>query len=123
LCSCLLLLDLGFSGGALKHGPFALLDKGTPVILLIMDDQHQELMRVAGAEVLARGAHVIVITDKKSLAKDVAIEENTIVVPSNGPLSALLAVVPLQLLAYEIAVKKGINPDKPKNLAKVVREA
>lgn len=110
----------GFSGGALKHGPFALLDHGTPVILLILDDPHAELMRVAGAEVLARGAHTLVITDKKSLAKDIATEENTIVVPSNGPLSALLAVVPLQLLAYEMAVARGINPDKPKNLAKAV---
>jgi glucosamine--fructose-6-phosphate aminotransferase (isomerizing) len=110
----------GFSGGALKHGPFALLEPGTPVILIILDDQHQELMRVAGAEVLARGALTVVITDKRELARDIATEENTICIPSNGPLSALLGVVPLQLLAYEIAVRRGINPDKPKNLAKAV---
>lgn len=110
----------GYSGGALKHGPFALLETGTPVILLIMDDQHSELMRIAAAEVKARGAEVIIVTDKRSLANGLATEDNIITVPANGPLSALLAIIPLQLLAYELATKKGINPDKPRNLAKAV---
>lgn len=110
----------GYSGGALKHGPFALLDDGLPVILIILDDQHAELMRVAGAEVRARGARTIVITDKKSLARGIADEGDTIVVPSNGPLSALLTVIPLQLLAYEMAVLRGVDPDKPRHLAKAV---
>ena len=108
----------GYSGGALKHGPFALLDDGLPVVLLILDDLHAELMRVAGAEVRARGARTIVITDKKSLARGIADEADVIVVPSNGPLSALLTVIPLQLLAYEMAVLRGIDPDKPRHLAK-----
>jgi glucosamine--fructose-6-phosphate aminotransferase (isomerizing) len=108
----------GYSGGALKHGPFALLDKGTPVVMIILDDQHAELMRIAAQEVKARGAHNIIITDKKSLAEGVA--DDVIVVPSNGPMTALLAVVPLQLMAYEISRKKGINPDKPRHLAKAV---
>ena len=110
----------GYSGGALKHGPFALLDDGLPVVLLILDDQHAELMRVAGAEVKARGARTIVITDKKSLARGIADEGDVIVVPSNGPLSALLTVIPLQLLAYEMAVLRGVDPDKPRHLAKAV---
>ena len=110
----------GYSGGALKHGPFALLDDGLPVVLIILDDQHAELMRVAGAEVRARGARTIVITDKKSLARGIADEGDTIVVPSNGPLSALLTVIPLQLIAYEMAVLRGIDPDKPRHLAKAV---
>lgn len=108
----------GFSGGALKHGPFALLDKGTPVILMVLDDQHAELMRIAAAEVRARGARTIIITDKKSLGDGIA--DELITIPSNGPMTALLAVVPLQFLAYEIAIKKGFNPDKPRNLAKAV---
>lgn len=110
----------GFSGGALKHGPFALLEKDTPVVCIILNDQHAELMRIAATEVRARGAHTVIITDKKSLAEGLGDPEDVIVIPSNGPLSALLAVVPLQLLAYEMAIKRGINPDKPKNLAKAV---
>jgi len=110
----------GFSGGALKHGPFALLEDGTPVVCIIMNDNHAELMRIAAQEVRARGAKTIIITDKKCLADGLSEPEDTIVIPSNGPLSALLAVVPLQLIAYEMAVKKGINPDKPRNLAKAV---
>lgn len=111
----------GFSGGALKHGPFALLQQGTPVVCLVLNDQHAELMRIAAIETRARGAHTIVITDKPSLAEGLTSSpDDVIVIPSNGPLSALLAVVPLQLMAYEMAVKKGINPDKPKNLAKAV---
>lgn len=108
----------GFSGGALKHGPFALLEKGTPVVLLILNDQHAELMRIAAAEVRARDAYTIVITDKPSLANGVA--DEVINIPSNGPLTALLGVVPLQLLAYEISLARGINPDKPRHLAKAV---
>ena len=111
----------GFSGGALKHGPFALLQENTPVVCIVLNDQHADLMRIAAIETRARGAHTIVITDKKSLSDGlVSSPDDVIVIPHNGPLSALLAVVPLQLLAYEMAVKKGINPDKPKNLAKAV---
>lgn len=108
----------GYGGGALKHGPFALLDNDVPVILIIPDDQHAELMRIAAAQVKARGAYTLVITDKASLAKDISNE--CIVVPSNGPLTALLAVIPLQMLAYELAVARGIDPDKPRHLAKAV---
>lgn len=108
----------GFGGGALKHGPFALLQEGTPVILLILNDEHADKMRTAAQEVKARGAYNIVVTDKPELAE--GISDFTVTIPSNGPLTALLGVVPLQLLAYEMSLAKGINPDKPKNLAKAV---
>lgn len=108
----------GYPGGALKHGPFALLEKGTPVVLMILDDQHAELMRIAAAEVRARDAYTIVITDKKQLAEGIA--DEVITIPSNGPMTALLAAIPLQLIAYELSLKKGFNPDKPRNLAKAV---
>lgn len=119
----------GYSGGALKHGPFALIEDGkrwggetgTPIILLILDDHNAQLMRTAAEEVRARGAYTIVITDNRKLADGVAHE--TIVIPSNGPLTALLATLPLQMIAYELAVAKGIDPDKPKNLAKAVTVA
>jgi len=108
----------GFPGGALKHGPFALIEDKTPIILLILSDQHSSLMITAAEEVKTRGADVIIITDLRTdfthLAQDV------IRVPSNGTLTALLCVVPLQLIAYELALLKGIDPDKPRHLAKAV---
>jgi glucosamine--fructose-6-phosphate aminotransferase (isomerizing) len=114
----------GYSGGALKHGPFALIegksgrDGRTPVIAIILDDEHAMHMRTAAEEVKARGAHVIIITDNPRLAA--GIDPDPIVIPSNGPLTALIAVLPLQLLAYELAVLRGVNPDVPRNLAKAV---
>eukprot|EP00466_Bigelowiella_natans_P021696 jgi/Bigna1/92052/estExt_fgenesh1_pg.C_2540001 len=75
-------------------------------------------MRIAAQEVKARGAFNICITDDPALCRGVA--DEIIPIPSNGPLTALLAVVPLQLLAYELSVMKGINPDKPRHLAKAV---
>ncbi|KAL7564174.1 hypothetical protein ACA910_021148 [Epithemia clementina (nom. ined.)] len=114
----------GYSGGALKHGPFALIEDNngklgaTPIIMLILDDQHSAHMRTAAEEVRARGGDVIVITDKASLARD--IDEDPIIIPNNGPLTALAAVLPLQLIAYELAMLRGINPDTPRNLAKAV---
>ncbi len=114
----------GYSGGALKHGPFALIEgtegrEGrTPVICVILDDEHASHMRTAAEEVKARGAHVIVITDKPKLAQ--GIDNDPIVIPNNGPLTALIASLPLQFIAYELALMKGVNPDVPRNLAKAV---
>ena len=109
----------GFSGGALKHGPFALLEKGSPIILFILNDKNKELMKIAAREVKGRGAYNIVITDiPEELEKGIA---NVVIpIPSNGDFTALLGSIPLQLLAYELSIVKGINPDKPRNLAKAV---
>eukprot|EP00808_Paulinella_micropora_P032029 g49831.t1 len=108
----------GYGGGSLKHGPFALLEPGTPVVMMILDDQHAPLMKIAAEEVRARGTYNIVITDNPKLVE--GCYDDLIVIPSNGPLTALLAAFPLQLIAYEMSVAKGINPDKPRNLAKAV---
>jgi glucosamine--fructose-6-phosphate aminotransferase (isomerizing) len=115
----------GYSGGALKHGPFALIENdengklgATPIIMLILDDNHAHHMRTAAEEVKARGADVIIITDKVELAD--GLDSNPIVIPSNGPMTALGAVMPIQLIAYELAMLRGINPDTPRNLAKAV---
>lgn len=107
----------GYSGGALKHGPFALIEDGTPIILVIPDDAHAALMSIAVAEVKTRGAYTVVITDNPVLGKGA---DEVVVVPSNGLLTALSAVVPIQLLAYEMSVLRGLNPDKPRNLAKAI---
>lgn len=114
----------GYSGGALKHGPFALIENengkfgSTPIILLIFDDKHAHHMRTAAEEVKARGAEIIIITDKAHLAE--GLDDDPIVIPTNGPLTALGASLPLQLIAYELAMIRGINPDTPRNLAKAV---
>lgn len=114
----------GYSGGALKHGPFALIQGdsapggATPVVCIILDDDHAHHMRIAAEEVKARGAKVFVITDNPRLA--LGIDSDPVVIPSNGPLTALTAILPLQFIAYELALLKGINPDAPRNLAKAV---
>lgn len=114
----------GYSGGALKHGPFALIegqegrDGQTPVVVIILGDDHAVHMRICAEEVKARGAKVYVITDDPKTAE--GIDPDPIIIPSNGPLTALTAVLPLQLIAYELALLRGINPDVPRNLAKAV---
>ena len=114
----------GYSGGALKHGPFALIEdhKGefgaTPIIMIVLDDEHMTHMKTACEETRARGARTIVITDNPAMVQGVA--DDIIVIPNNGPLTALLASIPLQLIAYELACLRGINPDVPRNLAKAV---
>ena len=91
---------LRYSGGALKHGPFAITESNengklgaTPIIMLILDDCHAHHMRTAAEEVKARGADVIVITNKVELAD--GLHSNPIVIPSNGLMSVLGAVVPI----------------------------
>lgn len=113
----------GYSGGALKHGPFAMIEDdnngkqgATPIIMLVLDDMHAHHMRTACEEVKARGAELIIITDNKKLAD--GLDDDPIVIPSNGPLTALGAIVPIQLMAYELALMRGINPDTPRHLLK-----
>jgi glucosamine--fructose-6-phosphate aminotransferase (isomerizing) len=102
----------GYSGGALKHGPFALIEGengrfgATPIIMIILDDNHAHHMRTAAEEVKARGAELIIITDKRELARD--LDDHAIVIPNNGPLTALGAVLPLQLIAYELALLRYV---------------
>lgn len=109
----------GYSGGALKHGPFALIEKGVPIILVILGDEHEALMRTAAEQVHGREGYTILITDNEGL-KDSVPHDDIIVIPSNGPLTALLAAVPLQLLAYELALLRGKNPDTPRNVLKTL---
>jgi len=119
---CCYLHAEAFSGGAMKHGPFALISEDmarkTPIIMLILDDEHAHMMRTAAEEVKARHADVYVITDNPRLAK--GLDDAPIVIPRNGKLTALCAVLPLQFLAYELALLRGVNPDFPRHLAKSV---
>jgi len=108
----------GYSSSSLKHGPFALLDEQFPVIIFNMDRRHSAKTINCVEEVLSRGSPVFLITNDRHNTTDV--RYSPIYVPNNGVFSSLLGIVPVQLLAYYLSVARGINPDKPKNLAKVV---
>jgi hypothetical protein len=82
---CAFLFDVGETG---VHGP-------TPVICLILNDEHAQLMRIVAEEVKSRGAKVYVITDDAKLAK--GIDDSPVIIPNNGPLTAIIGVLPLQV--------------------------
>jgi glucosamine--fructose-6-phosphate aminotransferase (isomerizing) len=109
-----------YAGGEMKHGPIALLDESTPVVCVATDMPILEKMISNIQEVRARGAHVIAIaTDGDDRLDDVAAE--VLSIPrTDWMLQALLAVIPLQLFAYYVARKRGLNVDQPRNLAKTV---
>jgi len=108
----------GYSSSSLKHGPFALLDENFPVIILNMDQTHRAKTLNCYQEVSSRNAPVLLITNDISISSDVSCD--IIYVPENKSYASLLGIIPIQLLAYHLSINKGINPDKPKNLAKVV---
>jgi glucosamine--fructose-6-phosphate aminotransferase (isomerizing) len=110
----------GYPGGELKHGPIALVEPGFPVVFLAVRDSMYERNLAGMEEVKARGGVVIAIatqTDNriKSLADEVIYIPRCLEM-----LSPILAVVPLQLLAYYAGLKRGLDVDRPRNLAKSV---
>ena len=105
----------GYSSSSLKHGPFALLEPEFPVIILAPNNDHYSKVINAYEEVKSRHANVILITNNQDCDK-----ENTIILPKNICYDDLLNIIPLQLFAYKLSIRKNINPDIPKNLAKVV---
>jgi glucosamine--fructose-6-phosphate aminotransferase (isomerizing) len=111
----------GFAGGELKHGPIALIEEGTAVIAILPPkDEHglDEKMLSNIQEVKARGARVVVIAPEGA---QVIGAEHIIRIPVASPLfQPVLATVPLQVFAYEIAVARGTDVDQPRNLAKSV---
>ncbi len=105
----------GFPGGELKHGPIALIEKGTPVIALIANDETRRDMESNTTELKARGAYIIGISPDPSPLFDEWIQ-----VPDLGDASPIASIIPIQLLAYHLALIRGNDPDKPRNLAKSV---
>ena len=108
----------GYSSGSLKHGPFALLDENFPVILLNLDQNHYTKTLNCYQEILSRNAPILTITNNQLMCENIKTE--VILVPENKTYSSLLGIIPIQLLAFNLSIKNGYNPDKPKNLAKVV---
>ena len=108
----------GYSSSSLKHGPFALLDENFPVIILNLDQSHKSKTLNCYQEVCSRNAPILFITNDILISNEVT--SDIIYIPENKTYSSLLGIIPIQLLAYHLSINKGINPDKPKNLAKVV---
>ena len=111
----------GYPAGEMKHGPLALIEEGMPVVVLAPRDNYYKKTISNMQEVIARGAKVLLITNK---SKDEIISENiweTLEVENtNQDLLPFLLTIPLQKLAYYSALKKGFDIDKPRNLAKSV---
>ena len=111
----------GYPAGEMKHGPLALIEDGMPVVVIAPRDQHYKKTISNMQEVIARGAKVLLITNK---SKDEVYSENiweTIEVENTeDDLFPFLVTIPLQKLAYYSALKKGYDIDKPRNLAKSV---
>jgi glucosamine--fructose-6-phosphate aminotransferase (isomerizing) len=109
-----------YAAGEMKHGPIALLDERTPVVCVATDAPVLEKVLSNIAEVRVRGAHVIAIATEGAEEVDKAAEEVVHVPRTDWLLQPILAIIPLQLLAYRIARLRGLNVDQPRNLAKTV---
>lgn len=103
-----------FAGGELKHGPLALIDKGTPVFVFVSKENEDRIISNA-QEVKARGGYLIGVSER-----DNPIFDYWIKVPECGVFNPVIQAIPIQILAYELAVQKKLDPDKPRNLAKSV---
>lgn len=110
----------GYPAAEMKHGPIALVDNHMPV--LFVATHHQQYQKIISnmQEVKARGGHIIaIITEDDDLVPKIA--DECIAIPQTlPPLAPLLSVLPLQMLAYHVAVRKGMDVDQPRNLAKSV---
>lgn len=110
----------GYPAAEMKHGPIALIDEEMPVVVLATNQSAYDKIISNIQEVKARKGRIIAIVEEgDTIIKDLA--EFVIEIPATEePLTPLLSVVPLQLLAYHIAVMRGCNVDQPRNLAKSV---
>ena len=120
-----------YSASSLKHGPFALLDPNFPVIIINSQDEYNSKITSCYEEIKARNSPLIIITNNilniPAIRQSNNLKKSTtstpigsITIPTNKHYSSLLALIPLQLLSYYLSINKNINPDTPKNLAKVV---
>ncbi len=109
-----------YAAGEMKHGPIALLDERTPVVCVATDSPVLDKVLSNISETRARGAHVLAVATEGNTEVAEHAEEVVYVPRTDWMFQPLLAVIPLQLLAYYIASEKGLNVDQPRNLAKTV---
>ncbi len=110
---------ISLPGGELKHGPIALISEGSPVVAIAPSDSKINLMETSIRECKSRGAKIILVTDSEGTIADLAdilIQTNK----THPDLSPFTSIIPIQLLAYQVGVAKGVNVDRPRNLAKSV---
>jgi glucosamine--fructose-6-phosphate aminotransferase (isomerizing) len=111
----------GYAAGELKHGPIALIDKAVPVIAICPSGPLFEKTASNLQEAAARGGQIVVFSDQAGAAKLQTIAAETIILPEIDPFAApILYAIPVQMLAYHVAVLKGTDVDQPRNLAKSV---
>ena len=110
----------GYPAGEMKHGPLALIEEGLPVIVIAPKDKYFEKTLSNMQEVIARGGKILFITDNKKELINENIRFGVRVPLLNSLLSPILLTIPIQLLAYHVALLKGCDIDKPRNLAKSV---
>jgi len=111
----------GYAAGEMKHGPIALIDEHVPVIVIAPSDELFDKTASNMQEVIARGGRVIFLSDKAGIEKLGDMAAATIELPTVDPFVApILYTLPIQLLAYHVAVLKGTDVDQPRNLAKSV---
>jgi glutamine---fructose-6-phosphate transaminase (isomerizing) len=105
----------GFAGGELKHGPIALIQEGTPCVVLVANDETKMDTLSNAMEIKSRGGYIIGVSPENN-----EIFDHWINVPDVGMASSIVNIIPMQLLAYYLSIARGINPDQPRNLAKSV---
>lgn len=105
----------GFAGGELKHGPIALISKGTPCVVFVANDDVKQTVLSNAMEVKSRKGFIIGIAPENNEIFDIHIP-----VPDVGIASPIVNIIPVQLLAYYLAIERSCDPDKPRNLAKSV---
>jgi glucosamine--fructose-6-phosphate aminotransferase (isomerizing) len=109
-----------YAAGEMKHGPIALLDENTPVVVVATESPVLDKVMSNIQEVRVRGARVIAVASEGDAEIGEHADEVIRVPRTDWMLAPLLAVIPLQLLAYQIARKRGLNVDQPRHLAKTV---
>lgn len=110
----------GLDGGLQSYGPLKIITSGTPVVLIILNDEHKERMNEILETLNKRKAKTIVITPDEKLITSQSKPVHLMKIQENGELTSLLSLIPLQLIAYYLSIARALDPDHPRNLAKVV---
>ncbi|MBT4384908.1 glutamine--fructose-6-phosphate transaminase (isomerizing) [Candidatus Peregrinibacteria bacterium] len=105
----------GFAGGELKHGPIALIEEGTPCIVLVSNDDYKAEILSNAMEIKSRGGLIIGVAPENAEVFDLWIK-----VPDVGAAAPIVNIIPIQILSYKLALARQNNPDMPRNLAKSV---
>ncbi|HXG49828.1 MAG TPA: glutamine--fructose-6-phosphate transaminase (isomerizing) [candidate division Zixibacteria bacterium] len=110
----------GYPAGEMKHGPIALIDEQMPVVVLLPKDRYFQKTLGNLKEVESRGGKIVIVTDEKTLGPEISALRVLTVPRASHFLTPIVLSIPLQLLAYHIAVHRGTDVDQPRNLAKSV---